>query len=424
MDEFLRIKYEKYRLSNGLEVILFPDTGSPLTAVNIWYKVGSANEQPGKTGFAHLFEHMMFQGSKNVPKQMHFKYIQEAGGNLNGSTSFDRTNYYQTVPPNYLELVLWLESDRMEFLLPALNQEKLDNQIEVVKNERRQRYDNAPYGLAWQIIYSNLYNKDHPYSWPIIGYMEDISSMTLQDVRYFFQRYYVPNNASLVIGGNFNTDDAKLLIEKYFGPVPAGEPVPGPAYSSENNIKQLTLYHKDNVQLPRLYLTWRTVSAFSGNDSHLDILADLLGGAKNSKLYKNLVYEKEIAQSVSVYQHSSRLSGNFSIIVTSRPGISLDRIKEEIFKEINRVKTDGVTEYELQRSKNGIRSSFIYSMQNTGSLADRINEYNFFLKEPDSFLYDLNRYQQTASENIQNAAKRYLTDNYIELRVIPKEQED
>jgi len=424
MNDFLRIKYEKYTLPNGLEVILFPDPTTPLTAVNIWYKVGSANEKPGKTGFAHLFEHMMFQGSKNVPKQMHFKYIQEAGGNLNGSTSFDRTNYYQTIPPNYLELVLWLESDRMEFLLPALNQEKLDNQIDVVKNERRQRYDNAPYGLAWQIIYSNLYQREHPYSWPIIGYMEDISCMTLQDVRFFFQTYYIPNNASLVIGGNFDISEAKDLVEKYFGTIAQGNILsdlsPQPLPLTEPKL----LTHFDNVQLPRIYFTWLSEPAFKGDDHRFDVLADLLGGSKNSRLYKNLVFEKEIAQSVTVFQHSSKLSGNFSIIVTIKPGVSPDLIKEEVFKEISILNNEGVSANELQRARNSIKSSFIYSMQNIGSLADRINEYNFFLKEPDSFLFDLQRYQSITESEIQNISKKYLSQPYVELRILPKDKEN
>jgi zinc protease len=219
MEDFLKINYEKYKLANGLEVILYQDKNLPLAGVNIWYRVGSANEKEGKTGYAHLFEHMMFQGSQNVPKQMHFQYIQEAGGNLNGSTSVDRTNYFETVPANFLEMVLWLESDRMGFLLEALDQAKLNNQIDVVKNERRQRYENAPYGLAWEILFSHLYPANHPYHWPTIGWMKDISNISLDDVRYFFQTYYSPNNACLVIGGDFNIDETKKLVDQYFGSI-------------------------------------------------------------------------------------------------------------------------------------------------------------------------------------------------------------
>jgi len=218
--EPLKIDYEKYQLENGLEVILFQDLSLPTVAINIWYRVGSANEKPGKTGFAHLFEHMMFQGSENVPKEGHFKYIQEAGGNLNGSTSIDRTNYYESVPANYLDLVLWLESDRMGYLLPSLTQEKLTNQKDVVMNERRQRYENQPYGLSWERIFSNLFTSDHPYHWPTIGWMKDIEQFELDDVRNFFKTYYSPSNASLVLGGNFDKANAKNLIEKYFSEIP------------------------------------------------------------------------------------------------------------------------------------------------------------------------------------------------------------
>ena len=220
--ELLNILYEKYALPNGLEIILHNNNSLPIVAINLWYRVGSANERIGKTGLAHLFEHMMFQGSENVPKEMHFKYIQEAGGTLNGSTNFDRTNYFEKVPSNYLELALWLESDRMGLLLPALTQEKLNNQLDVVRNERLERYENQPYGLAWETLISNLYPKDHPYSWPTIGFMPDISYQ-LDEVKSFFKTYYSPSNATLVVAGNFDKSRTKELIEKYFGEIKSSE---------------------------------------------------------------------------------------------------------------------------------------------------------------------------------------------------------
>lgn len=420
MDEILKIKYEKFQLDNGLKVILYPDDTLPIVSVNIWYKVGSSSESAGKTGFAHLFEHMMFQGSKHIPKQMHFRYIQEAGGNLNGSTNLDRTNYYQSVPSNYLDLVMWLESDRMGFLLPALTQEKLDNQIDVVKNERRQRYENTPYGLAGEIISSTLYPEHHPYHWPTIGWMKDISNITIDDVRNFFNRYYVPNNACLVVGGSYDKDNIKALVDKYFGKINPGEPLSGvssPEFSLERNICKT---HEDNVQLPRIYLTWHSIKAYTFDDAALDILSYILTGSKSSRLYKYLVYDKEIAQNVSAYQYSAKLDGSFNIVSTAKPGISLDNLKEEIFLQLNKVIDEGITDYEIEKARNSIKSSFIYSMQNLDNIVNHLNEYEFYLNEPDSFITEMKRFQNITTEDVKNAANKFLKNNFVELRIIPK----
>ncbi len=416
----LNLEYEKYKLNNGLDVILYKDSGLPLVSVNIWYGVGSSNEKRGKTGIAHLFEHMMFQGSKNVPKEMHFKYIQEAGGNLNGSTSFDRTNYFEKLPSNYLELALWLESDRMGFLLPALTQEKLDNQIGVVKNERLERYDNQPYGLAWEILISKLFPEDHPYSWPTIGSIEDITGYTLDDVTNFFSTYYSPSNASLVIAGDFESRKAKELIEKYFGNIPAYNHINSPEPVNLTLDKNIAVTHPDNVQLERIYLAWHTDTAYGPDDAALDILSDILSGSKNSRLYKNLVFDKEIAQDVSTYQYSGRLAGFFMVIATAKPGISTDTLKEEIFSELNKVKSDGVTGEELTKSKNGIKSSFIYSMQNLDFIADQMNSYYYFLNEPNSFNFDLKRYENVRNEDLKRTMNKYLSKPFVELKVVPK----
>lgn len=424
MKSIFKIDYTKYTLNNGLEVILFPEKSLPLVSVNLWYRVGSANETRGKTGFAHLFEHMMFQGSKNVPKQMHFKYIQEAGGNLNGSTSLDRTNYFQSVPSNYLELVLWLESDRMGFLIPALNQDKLDNQIDVVMNERRQRYDNAPYGLAWEKIFSNLYPENHPYHWPTIGWMEDIANIKLDEVKDFFHKYYVPNNASLVIGGSFNQDRAVELVEKYFGSLERGADIIQPARAEGQIEKNIELVHEDKVSLSRIYLAWNSSDIYTPEDACMDILAYILAGTKNSRLYKTLIFEKEIVQDVSAFQHSVRLGGSFLIVATAKPGTELNNVKEIIFDEINKVISSGITDDELSKAKNNIKASFIYSMQNINSLSNRINEYNYYLNEPDSFKFDLDRYQNVTAEDIRKTASVILSRPYVELRIIPANQEE
>jgi zinc protease len=418
--KLLDIAYIKYELQNGLEVILHQNNNLPLVAVNLLYKVGSARESNGKSGIAHLFEHMMFLGSENVEKEMHFKHIQEAGGTLNGSTTIDRTNYYEKLPSNYLELALWLESDRMGFFLPALDQVKLDNQIDVVFNERLERYDNQPYGLAWELLLKNLYQNDHPYSWPTIGYAEDIKNFKLNDVTDFFSSYYSPNNASLVIAGSFDTEETKLLIEKYFGEIKPGQQIEPVSVKHNDLTDNKLIKHEDNVHLDRIYLSWLTDKAYSEHDAALDILSDLLAGSKNSRLHKSLVFEKEIAQEVSAFQFSGKYAGHFTIVATAKPGVSLDNIKSEILKEIEVMLKNGITEKELTRSKMGIKSGFVFSLQNLESLADYLNSYNFYLNEPNSFAYDLNRYDKIEVNNISKIAEIYLSKPYVDLRIVPK----
>ena len=416
----LKIDYEKYSLPNGLQVILYHDLSIPVAAVNLWYRVGSANETNGKTGFAHLFEHMMFQGSQNIPKEGHFKFIQEAGGSLNGSTSFDRTNYYETVPANYLELALWLESDRMGFILPGLNQEKLDNQKDVVMNERRQRYENQPYGLAWEKLFSNLYSSDHPYSWPTIGWMEDLAKFELDDVKKIFKKYYSPGNASLVIGGNFDKSNAKELVEKYFGEIKNIDAIPEIKTPAQFLNESKKIIYEDNIQLPRIYIAWHTVKAFHEQDAVLDLLSDILTSSKNSRLYKSLVFDKQIAQDISSFQYSGKLDGSFIISSTAKPGIVLEKIKDEITKSIEELISNGITENELIKAKNNVKSSYIFSLQKIELITDHINHYNFYLNEPDSFLFDLSRYEQVTSKQIIYAAQKFLTKCNVELNIIPK----
>jgi zinc protease len=422
MNKILNVEYEKFKLKNGLEVILHVRNSLPIVSVNLWYKVGSANEVEGKTGFAHLFEHMMFQGSENVPKEKHFKYIQEAGGSLNGSTSVDRTNYYNTVPSNSLELVLWLESDRMGYLLPALTEEKLRNQKDVVMNERRQRYENQPYGMAWENVFANLYDKDHPYHWPTIGWMKDIEEFKLEDVIDFFERYYSPQNASLVIAGDIKIDGTKALVEKYFADIPNRKsfltPQPQKVLLEENKFVEL----KDDVQLPRIYLAWHSDKLYGEDDAKLDVLSDVLSGSKNSRLYKSLVFDKQIAQDVFSFQYSAKINGSFLIVATAKPDVQLETLKENIFSEIDKLIKDGVAEKEISRSKNGIKSSFIFSLQNIETFANHLNNYNCNLAEPNSFIYDLSRYDKIGVEEIKNCADKYLTKPFVELHINPKEK--
>jgi zinc protease len=421
MKDLFNFKYEKFKLDNGLNVILYPNNNLPLAAVNIWYKTGSANEKKGKTGFAHLFEHMMFQGSQNVPKEKHFRYIQEAGGTLNGSTSIDRTNYFETVPSNYLEMALWLESDRMGFLLPALTQEKLDNQKDVVMNERRQRYENQPYGLAWEKLFSNLFPEEHPYHWPTIGWMEDIEKFELNDVINFFKIYYTPNNASLVIGGNFKVEEAKILVDKYFGDIPGNVVKPEIEYCHTPLKETKKIIVPDNIQLPRIYLAWHSDPVFGEDDAAMDMLSEILTSSKNSRLYKQLVFDKQIAQDISSFQYSAKLDGAFIITSTAKPGVSLDEIKKNILGIIEDININGITPHELQRAKNGIKSTFIYSLQNLDKLVNQINYYNTYLDNPNYFEQDLARYENITVKDIQRTAEKYLSSNFVELHYIPKD---
>ena len=422
MMELLNIHYEKYELANGIEMILFQNRNLPSVAINLWYGVGSASEIKGKTGLAHLFEHMMFQGSKNVPKEMHFKYIQEAGGSLNASTSFDRTNYFEKLPSNEFELALWLESDRMGLFLEALDQVKLDNQKSVVLNERLERYDNQPYGLAWEKLLANLYPQNHPYSWPTIGYYKDIESYTLEDVRKFFQQYYSPSNSTIVFAGNFVIEKVKSLIEKYFGEFNNGEKPTAlksnPAELSETKF----VTFEDKVNLERIYLAWHTQNAFDEDDAALDILSDIFSGSKNARLTRKLVYELQIAQDINSMQFSGKCGGHFMIVATAKPGKSLDEIKKIIFDEVSLLINKNIYPMELQRSKNVIKSNFIYSLQNIDTVADLLNLYNFYLGEPNSFNFDLNRYNEVDETKIQQVVKKYLQKNYVELRIVPEKR--
>ena len=417
--DLLNIPIEKYNLNNGLEVILFQKRELPFVSVNIWYKVGSANEIRGKTGLAHLFEHMMFQGSKNVPKEMHFRYIQEIGGSLNASTSFDRTNYFEKLPANELELALWLESDRMGFFIDALDQTKLDNQKSVVLNERLERYDNQPYGLAWEKMLGNLYPKNHPYNWPTIGYYKDIESYNLDDISIFFQKYYAPSNATLVLGGNFVIENTKLLLEKYFGEIKNGVQTEQIHYKPVELHETKLITFEDKVNLERLYLGWPTQNAFSEDDAALDIFSDILTGSKNARLTRKLIYDLQIAQDVNSMQFSGKYGGHFMIVATAKPGKSLDEIKKIVLEEISLVSNQGISMQELIRSKNVIRSNFIYSLQNIDTITDLLNLYNFYLGEPNSFNYDLNRYNRCDESKIQEISAKYFSNNLVDLRIIP-----
>jgi len=419
----LTVPYTEFTLANGLHVILHQDKTVPVAAVNVWYHVGSGREKPGRTGFAHLFEHVMFEGSEHVKEGEFDGWLEAAGGNNNGSTTEDRTNYVTDVPTNALELALFLESDRMGYLLPTLDQTKLDRQRDVVKNEKRQRVDNAPYGQAFIELSAMLYPKTHPYSWPVIGSMEDLSAATLPDVVEFFKTYYAPNNASLVVAGDIDIAATKTLVEKWFGGIPRGPAVPPlvapPVALTEVVRKTIT----DKVQLPRLYLAWPTPPFYAPGDAAMDIVSSVLSGGKNSRLYKRLVYDLQIAQDVTAAQQSQSLGSAFLIMATARPGQSLDKIREIIDEEIAKLKQAPPEMREVTRAVNQFESSFYNRMERTGSFggkADQLNAYYTATGTPDYFQEDLARYQALSPNDIQSAVTRFLpADRRVELSVVP-----
>jgi len=420
-----KIKFEKYTLPNGLEVILHEDHSTPIVAVDTWYHVGSGDEQVGRTGFAHLFEHIMFMGSQHVPVGAFDQMLEAAGADNNGSTTEDRTNYYETLPSNALPLALWLDSDRMGFLLPTMDLAKVNLQRDVVKNERRQRVDNQPYGRADEVILAALYPKSHPYSWPVIGSMTDLSAASLTDVQNFFKTYYAPNNATLAIAGDFNPDSVKKMVAQYFGSIPRGPTVKRRMTVPPVVIPRDTfLVLEDRVQLPRLFYTWHSVKGFAPDDAALDILAQVVANDKNSRLYKKLVYEMQIAQNVRAYQDGSRLDGKFQIDVTPKPGQKVSDIDRIVESEINNVIKNGVTQRELQRAQNLYKASFLNRLASVLGKAEVLNSYNYFVGNPDYVQQDAARYERVTAADVQRVAKTYLGRPKIVLTVVPEGKKD
>lgn len=420
----LTVPYTRLVLPNGLNVILHEDHSTPTVSVNMYYHVGSGREKPGRTGFAHLFEHIMFEGSGHVPEGKFDEWLEAAGGDNNGSTNGDRTNYWENIPRNALELALFLESDRMEYLLDAMSPEKVDGQRDVVKNERRQSYENRPYGMAEIALDENLFPPNHPYHWPTIGSMEDLSAASYEDVVDFFKKYYGPNNASLVIAGDINPAETKSLVEKWFRDVPSGPPVPPLEAPAAFLAQEKRLVMEDKVQLPRLYMGWLTPPNFMPGDAELDVLANILSGGKNSRLYKRLVYELQIAQDVSAFQASSQLASSFFIIATARPGHTLSELEKIIQEEINRVKTAPPAAREVQRAVNQYEAGFLDRLERVGGFggkADLLNNYFTKTGNPDYFNEDLARYRAVEANDILAMAQTYLRDDArVVLSIVPQ----
>ena len=421
----INVPYTQLTLKNGLNVILHEDHSLPLISVNIWYHVGSSSEKSGRTGFAHLFEHILFEKSTNVPEGKFIQWIESRGGRFNGSTTQDRTNYFEDIPSNSLELALFLESDRMGFMLDVVTPQLVDGQREVVKNERRQRYENQPYGRLRLALPSLLYNNDHPYSWPVIGSMDDLNAASDDDFINFYNDFYAPSNASMVIAGDFNTKETIKLIKHWFSDVPAGKEAPKISHSKPSLSSNKRVYFEDKVNLPLIHISWLTPPFFDEGDAELDILANILGGGKNSRLYKRLVYEEQIVQNISVYQSSQKLSSTFNIQAFIKPGVSLDEVEVKIYEELNKIFNENPSVREVQRGINQFEAYFIRSMEmNTGSSgkADALNRYYFYTGEPNYFNQDLNRYLQIKPENISLIAKKYLSKNKVTISIVPEGQ--
>jgi zinc protease len=420
-----RIQFEKYTLPNGLQVILHEDHSTPIVTVDTWYHVGSGDEQVGRTGFAHLFEHIMFMGSQNVPVGAFDQMLEAAGADNNGSTTEDRTNYYENLPSNALALALWLDADRMGFLLPTMDLAKLNLQRDVVKNERRQRVDNQPYGRADETILAALYPKSHPYSWPVIGSMRDLSAASLDDVKNFFRTYYAPNNAAIVIAGDFDPVAVKKLVAQYFGPIPRG-----PAVKRRTGVPAVVIPQdkfivlEDKVQLPRLFYTWPTVKAFAPDDAALDILALVLANDKNSRLYKKLVYDLQIAQNARAFQESGKLDGKFQVDIIPMPGQKVSDIDQVVRAEIANIIQNGVSTRELQRAQNSYKASFLNRLASVLGKADQLNFYNYFVGTPDYVQQDAGRYERVTAANVQRVARMYLGKPKVVLTVVPEGKRD
>ena len=420
----LDVQYTQFALPNGLNVILHEDHSVPVVSVNVWYHVGSARERPGRTGFAHLFEHLMFMGSEHVGPGQFDEWLQGVGGTNNGSTTTDRTNYWISVPSNALELALFLESDRMGYLLESVTPETVDRQRDVVKNERRQSYENRPYGMAHIVLGEMLYPEGHPYRWPVIGYMPDLTAASYEDVVSFYKSYYAPSNASVVVAGDIDQATARTLVEKWFGDVKAGprpEPVTIPGVAL-GGVQKKTI--TDRVQLPRLYLAWLTPPLYAPGDAALDMLSSVMAGGKNSRLYKRLVYDMQIAQSVEAAQASNVLSSYFLIDVMPRPGHTIEEVRNVIDEEIERLQRDGPTDREVQRAFNQFEASFYRRMERIGGFngkADLLNAYFANTGNPDWFDEDLGRYRGLSPSDVRAAARAYLpAARRVELTVMPE----
>jgi zinc protease len=418
------IPYTSRTLPNGLDVVVHVDRRIPMAAVSVWYHVGSRHEQPGRTGFAHLFEHLMFKGSAHHP-QGYFEALQEAGGLVNGSTNTDRTNYWEVVPSQALELALWMESDRMGALLPALDEAKFVAEREVVLNERRQNYENRPYGLSTIALAEALYPPGHPYSWVTIGMPADLLASSVDDARAFFATFYHPANASLSIAGDVDADEAHALAERYFGDIPAGPSVVHPVTPASLGARK-RLWIGDRVELPRLTLAWHSPAMFHDDDAALDVVADVLAGGKSSRLYRALVHDTRLAADVSAVQGSREMSSVFYVSVTAAPGRTLATIERAVMDVLDALAADGPTSDEIERATARTEAQFVYRIQAIGGFggkSDQLNAYNVFTGSPGYLATDRDRYARVTAASVTGAVRRWLRDApNVAMSVVPRGQ--
>jgi zinc protease len=415
----INIPFETYTLPNGLTVITSIDRTTPTVAVNVWYHVGSKNEVRGRTGFAHLFEHVMFTGSGHVPYGLHDRLTEGVGGSNNGTTSNDRTTYFETVPANYLETALWLEADRMGFLLDALDLAKLNAQRDVVKNERRQGVDNQPYGRANEILSQATYPPSHPYSWEVIGSMEDLSAASEEDVESFFRLYYAPNNAFLAIVGDFEPGQTKAWVQRYFGDIPRGKPITRPAAPPVTLDAGTRLVYEDRVQLPRLYVQWPTVGEKHGDRYALEVLGAILTGARTSRLTKAMVYDKQSAASVSAGQSSNEDAGEFRMVITPRPGNTLTDLEQAADAIIAGLKTEGPDAEEIEKAIAGEELAFVRGLESNLGKALRLSDGAGFHGDAGFFRTEYRKGQSVTAADVKRVANKYLTTGRVVLSVVP-----
>ncbi|NLO68814.1 MAG: insulinase family protein [Bacteroidales bacterium] len=422
----LEIPYEKYSLDNGLDVILHQDHSDPIVALAILYHVGSNREDEGRTGFAHLFEHIMFQRSENIPEDQFFKIIQDAGGTLNGGTGNDATTYYEVVPKNAMEKILWMESDRMGFLTNTITEKTFQIQQNVVQNEKRQSVDNAPYGHVSEVVAKNLYPEGHPYSWTVIGEMEDLFNATLDDVKAFHARFYVPNNATLVLSGDFELEDAKQLIEKYFGEIPRGADMDDPKPWNIKLDETKKLYHEDNfARAPQLRMVWPTVEQFTNDAYALDYLGQLLSSGKKAPLYNVLVKEKKLTSSARAYNSSQEITGTFGLSVTANDGVSLKEVEEAVFEAFERFEKDGFTDQDLERLKAGMETGFYSGISSILGKSFQLAQYNEYAGSPDYYKQDIQRMKEVTKADILRVYEKYIKGKpYLATSFVPRGQAD
>jgi zinc protease len=421
----IRIPFERYTLSNGLTVILAQDHSTPTVAVEVLYHVGSKNEQAGRTGFAHLFEHVMFTGSGHVPYGLHDKFTEGVGGNNNGNTTNDFTQYYETIPSNYLEHALWLESDRMGWLLDALDTAKYNAQRDIVKNERRQGVDNQPYGRSDEIIKAAEFPHTNPYSWPVIGSMADLSAASVEDVKAFFRLYYAPNNSVLAITGDFDPAQTKAWITKYFVGVPRGKPIVRPTIAATHMPAEKRLVYEDRVQVARLYLAWPTIGEENNDQYALDVLSDVLTRSRISRLTKALVYDKQSAASLFSFQDSNENAGDFEVVITPRAPHTLTELEADVDSLLAKLKRDGPTDDEIRRSKATLQLQFLAGLESNLGKAQRLAIGQAFHDDPNrAFAVDYQKYQSVTAADVKRVANKYLGAGRVVLSIVPMGKRD